>query len=240
MKLLLTSNGITNQSIHSALVGLLGKPVAEANALLIPTAIYPFAGSPGYAMQAINGRPNAPLSQLGWQSLGLLELSVLPSIEKEIWLPGLQQADALLFWGGDPLFLAYWLQASGLASLLPSLLDKLVYVGVSAGSIAASKLFGEAYTNPPGGFRHVLSSEEVFLGDIKRTLQIGHGVGLVDFALIPHFCNPNHPDASLTNAEAWAKKLPVPVYAIDDQTAIKVVDNSVEVVSEGVWKLFNV
>ena len=64
------------------------------------------------------------------------------------------------------------------------------------------------------------------------------GVGLVDFAVIPHLNNEDHPDASLTNAEEWAARLPVPTYAIDDQTAIKVTNSTVEVVSEGQWKLF--
>ncbi len=63
-------------------------------------------------------------------------------------------------------------------------------------------------------------------------------MGLVDFAVIPHLDNEDHPDASMVNAEIWAAKLPVPVYAIDDQTALKVVDGTVDVVSEGHWKLF--
>jgi dipeptidase E len=46
------------------------------------------------------------------------------------------------------------------------------------------------------------------------------------------------PENSTANAEKWAAEMPVPSYAIDDQTAIKVTDGSVEVVSEGHWKLF--
>jgi dipeptidase E len=36
-----------------------------------------------------------------------------------------------------------------------------------------------------------------------------------------------------------AKDIEIPLYAIDDQTAVKVVDGKVEVVSEGTWKRFN-
>jgi dipeptidase E len=145
-------------------------------------------------------------------------------------------------WGGDVLYLSYWMRQSGLTDLLPSLLRKLVYVGVSAGSMAVSSTFGEACTNLPAGSHDALTSEKVVFptprGEISRTLITGHGAGLVDFALIPHLDHEDHPDASLANAEKWAAKLPAAVYAIDDQTAIKVVDDTVEVISEGHWKLF--
>jgi len=243
MKLLLTSSGITNKSIHDALVDLLGKPIAESNALFIPTAIYPFPGGVHYAYQAIQGRPGSPFTNLGWKSLGVLELTALPSIDKKVWIPSLEEADALLVWGGDVLYLSYWMRESGLADLLPSLTRKLVYVGVSAGSMAVSSTFGETCRNPPAGSHTALTSENMVFatpkGDINRILITARGAGLVDFALIPHLNGEEFLDASEANAEIWAAKLPVPVYAIDDQTAIKVVDDTVEVISEGHWKLFN-
>lgn len=241
MKLLLTSSGISNTSINDALVDLLGKPIAESNALFIPTAIYPFPGGAGMAYQAISGKSQSPLCGLGWKSLGVLELTALPSIDRNAWLPSVEAADALLAWGGDPLFLAYWMRQSGLAEVLPAVLRKTVYVGVSAGSMATASTFAEAYSHPPSGANNALKTEEIVLpqGDIRRTFAMAHGAGLVDFAVIPHLENKNHPDASLANAETWAAKLPVPVYAIDDQTAIKVTGDTVEVISEGRWKLFN-
>lgn len=239
MKLLLTANGITNQSINNALTELLGKPIAESAALFIPTAIYPFPGGGNYAMQAIGGKLGGPFTQLGWKSLGLLELSILPGVEKEVWLQAIRETDALLFWGGDPIFLAYWLEASGLAKELPSLLNKTVYVSVSAGSMAVCSIIGETYTDLPKCTHQALSSEEILFGDVRRTFQTAHGAGLVDFAIIPHFDNVNHPDASVVNAEKWAKKIPAPVYAIDNNTAIKVHDKTIEVVSEGKWVLYN-
>jgi len=124
MKLLLTSSGISNPSINDALVELLGKPVAECNALFVPTAIYPFPGGPKSAFEAISGTASSPLSELGWKSLGVLELTALPSIEKDVWVSAVQDTDALLVWGGDPVYLAYWLKHSGLAGLLPSLLSR--------------------------------------------------------------------------------------------------------------------
>jgi dipeptidase E len=242
MRALLTSAGITNSSIQDALVDLLGKPIAESNALFIPTAIYPFPGGPGMAWRAISGQGPAPLADLGWKSLGILELSVLPSIDEAAWVPTVRDADALLVWGGDPLFLADWMRRCGLADLLPTLRPEAVYVGVSAGSIAVTSIFVETYTEPPRGTDGPLKSEHIVFatprGDIDRTLVTGQGAGLVDFAVIPHLEHPDHPDASLANAEKWAARIPAPTYAIDDDTAIKVVDGAAEVVSEGQWKLF--
>jgi dipeptidase E len=241
MRALLTSSGITNGSIHDALVDLLGKPIAESDALFIPTAIYPFPGGATMAWRALCGQTSAPLCGLGWKSLGILELSVLPSIEQAGWLPAVRNADALLFWGGDPLFLADWMRRSGLADLLPALRSEAVYVGVSAGSIAATSTFVETYREPPGGGGSLKSEHILFStpqGDVGRTLVTGQGAGLVDFALIPHLEHPDHPDASLANAQRWAAHIPAPTYAIDDQTAIRVLDGDVQVVSEGQWKLF--
>jgi len=152
-----------------------------------------------------------------------------------------ESADALLFWGGDPLYLSFWLQQSGLADLLPTLTGS-VYVGTSAGAMAAASTFGETYTEPPSGDCSPLTTEDMVFatpdGDISRAFVTAAGAGLVDFALIPHLDNPDHPDASLANAESWAAKLHVPTYAIDDQTALKVTDAGVDVVSEGTWRLF--
>ena len=206
MRLLLTSAGIKNTSIHDVLVGLLGKPIADSNALCIPTAIYAFPGGAGSAWKLISGRAASPLCELGWKSLGVLELTALPSIEKTHWTTAVQETDALLVGGGDPLYLCYWIQQSGLADLLPSL-HETVWVGVSAGSL-------------------VMGTD----GD--------RALGIVDFAMFPHLDHAAMPDHSMANAERWAAGLPVPGYAIDDETALKVTDGSVEVVSEGHWKRF--
>ncbi len=240
MKLLLTSSGISNPAIHDVLVGLLGKPVAESSALFVPTAIYPFPGRTRGAFQAISGHAKSPLCDLGWKSIGVLELTALPSIEEEVWAAAVREADALLVWGGDPVYLSYWLKHSGLAGLLPSL-PETVYVGVSAGSIAMAGPFGETYHDAPRCSGERLSSEDIVFagpeGEVTMTLVMAEGAGLVDFAIIPHVEFDDHQDVA--NAEKWAARLPVPTYAIDDDTAIKVTDGTVEVVSRGHWKLFN-
>src|SRR5213596_688682 len=154
MRFLLTSAGIKNTSIHDALVDLLGKPIAESTALCIPTASYGHPmGGPGAAWRFISGRASTPMCELGWKSLGVLELTALPSIDEEQWVPLVQQTDVLVVNGGDPLYLCYWMRQSGLADLLPSLRDT-VYVGLSAGSMVMAPNIGEDFvrwTPPTGG-----------------------------------------------------------------------------------------
>jgi dipeptidase E len=242
LRALLTSAGIKNSSIHDALTDLLDKPIAESNALFIPTGVYPFPGGPRMAWQAICGKASSPLAELGWKSLGVLELTALPSIEEAAWVPTVRDADALLVWGGDPLFLANWMRRSGLTGLLPTLRSEVVYVGVSAGSMAATSIFVETYVEPPRGNDAPLKSEDIVFataqGDVDRLLVTGQGAGLVDFAVIPHLEHADHPDASFANAERWAARIPAPTYAIDDETAIRVIEGAAQVVSEGHWRLF--
>src|SRR6266571_1380544 len=220
MRFLLTSAGIKNTSIHNALVDLLGKPIAESSALCIPTAVYAIPGGAGHAWRFFSGQATTPMCEVGWKSLGVLELTALPSIDEEHWVAMVQETDVLLVNGGDPLYLCYWMRQSGLADLLPELGGETVYVGLSAGSMVMTPNIGEYFVGwkPPTG------------GD--RTL------GMVDFSIFPHLDNPDLPYNTLAHAEKWAAGMPVPSYAIDDQTALQVVDGVVEVVSEGHWKRF--
>ncbi|MBI1277760.1 MAG: peptidase E [Anaerolineaceae bacterium] len=223
MKLLLTSAGIKNPSINKALLDLLGKPIAECSALAIPTAGYGHSQvKPFMAWRFISGQePQCPMTELGWKSVGVLELTALPSIEKERWVSWIHETDVFLVNGGDPLYLSYWMQQSGLAELLPSLNDK-VWVGLSAGSMIMAPNIGEFFV----GWKPPINS------DSDKTL------GIVDFAIYPHLDHPQLPYNTMANAEKWAATMTVPAYAIDDETAIKVVDGTVEVISEGHWKQF--
>ncbi|HEV2704091.1 MAG TPA: Type 1 glutamine amidotransferase-like domain-containing protein, partial [Steroidobacteraceae bacterium] len=167
-----------------------------------------------------------------------------PSIREEYWTAAVREVDALLVWGGDVLFLRHWMRQSGLADLFASLRPEMVYVGVSAGSMVVTSHIGETYTNqrPPSGSD--IKSEEILLptpqGElINVCLTVAPGLGLADFSLIPHVDHEKFPENSLANVARWASKVPSRMYAIDDQTAIKVADGAVEVISEGSWKLFD-
>ena len=219
MKLLLTSGGVTNTSIREALEDLLGKPIRESNALCIPTAQW---GHPKCGPTSVRGfvcgkPPWGGMTALEWKSLGVLELTALSSIDEERWLPWVREADVLLVDGGEATYLCHWMNESGLADLLPALPDT-VWVGVSAGSMVMTPRIGTDFVRWP-------SARD------DRTL------GVVDFSIFPHL--NAFPTNTLADAERWAADIGAPAYAIDEQTAIQVVDATVEVVSEGNWKLFN-
>jgi dipeptidase E len=221
MKLLLTSGGVSNPTIRDALVAMLGKPIEEATALCIPTAMYghPSVGPGVRTWQFISGASENPMVDLGWKSVGVLELTALPSIDEERWVPLVREADVLLASGGDALYLAHWMRESGLADLLPSL-DDTVWVGLSAGSMVMTPRIGQDFTQwqPRNGDETTL--------------------GLVDFSICPHLAPDGMPGNSMAEAEEWAATIGVPAYAMDDQSAIAVVDGTVEVISEGQWRHF--
>ena len=220
MKLLLTSGGVTNDSIRESLVDLLGKPIGDCTALCIPTAQYghPMC-NPMSARRFVVGSESSDITGLGWKSVGLLELTALPSMSRERWVPWVQEADALLVDGGEATYLCHWMRESGLAELVPSLADT-VWVGVSAGSMVMTPRIGTDFMawDPPGGS--------------DKTL------GIVDFSIFPHLDHEMMPENTLPAAEHWAAELRLPAYAIDDQTAISVSDGTVHVVSEGHWTYF--
>ena len=221
MRLLLTSGGVTNTSIHDALVELLGKPIAESSAVCIPTAMYghPMAGPGVKAWQFISGTSENPMVELGWKSVGVLELTALPSIDEEHWVPLVRETDVLLVSGGDALYLCHWMRQSGLTDLLASL-SETVWVGLSAGSMVMTPRIGEDFVQwrPPTGDDSTL--------------------GIVDFSICPHLAREGMPGNSMAEAESWAANIDGPAYAVDDETAFKVRDGDVEVVSEGHWRLF--
>jgi len=218
VKLLLTSGGVTNTSIRDALVDLLGKPISESSALCIPTAQW---GHPMCGPASVRGFVAAEpewqhLSRLGWASLGVLELTALPSIGEERWVPWVREADVLLVDGGDATYLCHWMRQSGLSEVMSSL-PEMVWVGVSAGGMVMTPRIGADFVEWPSA-------------PDDRTL------GVVDFSIFPHL--DAFPQNTLADAERWAADIGVPAYAIDEQTAIKVTDGTVEVISEGRWKAF--
>lgn len=222
MKLLLTSGGVTNESIRAALIGMLRKPLAECRALFIPTAQWGHpACSPESVFDGIAGRSadRPGLCALGWKSVGVLELTALPTIPRERWVPWVRDADVLLVDGGDAAYLCHWMRESGLVDLLPTLPDT-VWVGISAGSMVMTPRIGAEFLewNPDGG---------------DKTL------GLVEFSIFPHLNYPGWSHNTTEAARRWATKIPGPAYAIDDQTAISVVDGTVDVISNGYWEPLN-
>lgn len=231
MKLLLTSAGITNDSIRNALVDLLGRPITECKAVVVPTAVYAMRGGPAFATLLLQD-----LAAMGWDEFGVLELTALPTLLEEHWRPGLDAADVIIVAGGNTGYLSYWWQHSGLAALLPEVLRDTVYVGISAG--------GTTITHSLNVDREHLERTGIYYDDeYDEAAPPGAGsdraLGLVDFVIRPHLGADYFPTATMELMKTAAAKVDVPLYAIDDQTAIKVVDGVVEVVSEGDWTVFN-
>lgn len=232
VKLLLTSAGVTNDSLRRALVELLGKPVEECTAVQVPTAIYASPGGPADAWEMAKY-----FGGMGWKELGILELTALPTLEQDHWVPALESADAILVGGGNTGYLSYWFQKSGLADRIPALLQgNAVYVGISAGSLMTTKGLNVD--------RERLERTGVYYDDeydeaAPPNAGSDWALGLVDFVIRPHLNADYFPQMTMEMMRRAAAKVDVPLYAIDDQTAVKVLDDQIEVVSEGAWKLFD-
>ncbi len=218
MKLLLTSGGITNASISQALLELTGKPFNECSLAFIPTASNIYRGDKGWLIDDLR-----TFQTLGFKSIDLIDISALP---KDQWLMGFEAADVLVFEGGSTFYLKEWMARSGLAEILPNLLKTNVYVGISAGSIVVGKSldlnFSERlYAEPIGSYAD------------------DHGLGLVEFLVRAHVDSPAFPGMTFEVLDKIAEERSEPFYALDDQSALKVVDGVVEVVSEGKWKKYH-
>ncbi len=219
MDYLLTSGGVQNPSIHNALREMLRKPIEECHAIAITTASYALGRGTDLAVNFIQGKDEAPMVDLGWKSVGLLELSAVSVIDPAIWQPAVEQADVILVNGGDPLFLHHWFVESGFDRMLPNLTG--VYVGMSAGSMILTPRIGTDFV------------------EWKKTPEQSDAtLGLVDFSIFPHLDHPQLPDNHLQAAKSWAETLTNPAYAIDDATAIRVIGSNVDVISEGKWVQF--
>lgn len=231
MKMLLTSAGLTNESLRQALLRLLGRPFAECSAVHIPTAAYGLEGGVGFA-----AAPGGYWAEFGWRSIGQLELTALPNLPEQLWLPELEAAHAILVAGGNTGYLSYWFRESGFAGVLPRLLENAVYVGVSAGSMIMTPAL-QVDTER-------LTTTDVFYDEeydeaAPPGLGADFALGLVDFAVRPHLDSADFGvDLGSETMERAAAKVDRPLYAIDDNSGILVDGDLVEVISEGAWRRF--
>lgn len=231
MKLLLTSLGVSNASIRAALVDMLGKPIDESNAVCVPTAIYALPNGVADSWQMLREFAN-----MNWRDFGVLELTTLPTIRERDWLPTVEAADCIIVGGGNSGFLLYWMEHSGFGARLPGLLMDKVYLGVSAGSmyVTHSYQIDQEVLARTGIYRDPEYEE-----DAPPNAGSDKTLGLVDFVIRPHLNAEYFPTATLARFAQTAARIDVPLYAIDDQTALKVVDGVIDVISEGEWKLFD-
>lgn len=217
MKLLLTSGGLENKSIIKALLKLTEKPFDQLKVAFIPTASNVEEGDKRWLINDLK-----KLQELEFSSIDIVDISALP---KNIWQKRLEVADIFFFEGGNTCHLIYWIKKSGLINLLPELLKTKVWVGVSAGSMVVTK---EISLNDS----EMLYSEE---DDMENNA----GLGYLDFHIRPHLNNEDFPNVTLKNIQKVADKTKETIYALDDNSAIQVIDGNISVISEGIWKKFN-
>lgn len=219
MKLLLTSSGFTNDSIRQAFLAMCDKPVGDMKLAFIPTAANVVEGDKEWLIDDLDN-----CRKLGFSEIDIVDFSAIP---KAMWLPRLQSADAFLFGGGNTFHLMYCLERFGLKEELPSLLTSRIYVGISAGSMVTTNSLilsqsAKLYTE--------------YSGKLKNDDQ---GLGFVKFHIRPHLNSEWFPSVRIPVLEKLAEKIPDPIYALDDNSAVSVIDEKIEVVSEGEWKKFN-
>ena len=217
MKLLLTSAGITNQSILKALDDLAGKPLDQLKIAFIPTAANLEPGDKNWLINDLRR-----LSFLKFKEIDLVDISALP---QNIWQERLENADVLFVEGGNTYHLMYWFNQSGLSKILPKLLETKIYIGVSAGTIITTpSLINADFESEP--LKQI--NQEIF----------NDGLSLVDFMVEPHINSPYFSESTLANLEKRSKKYKYTIYGIDDETAIKIDGDKIGIVSNGVWKKF--
>lgn len=218
MKLLLTSAGNTNKSIQNALLKLLGKPFKDARMVFVPTAANPEKGTDKWLPTDIRR-----FKELGFVAFNVIDISAVP---KEEWLPIFDKADVFVFGGGDVYYLLQWMTKSGLRDLLPEFLKTKVYVGISAGSMVTAKVIQ-------------LSTHGILYYEKTGRLEKAEGLGFVNFELRPHLNSKFFPMVRIPELQKLAQETDRTFYALDDDSAIQVVDGEIAVISEGEWKKFH-
>lgn len=218
MKLLLTSKGIANKSIENALLNLLGKPFEESIAVFVPTSGNIQKGDKTWFVDEMNS-----FRKLNFKEFQIFDIAI---VSKELWLEAFEKSDIIIFGGGNNEYLLEQLDKLGAREVLIEFVKTRVYAGISAGSMVTG----------PTDF---LSSKSISYFEQHGKIKELHGLGLVNFETRSHFNSSHFPKVRIDFLQKLANETTRTFYAIDDQTAIQVVDQEVTVVSEGQWKKFN-
>ncbi len=218
MKALLTSSGITNPTLKNVLQQLAGKPLTELSAVFIPTAA-----------SAVNEEKTWLIENLvqtrdcGFKYLDIVDIA---AVKPENWRPRLEKADIIFMGGGNTFHLMWHITQSGLAEILQRLLESKIYVGISAGSM----VMGPRLDIPYNDFLYPGETNEMGVKD---------GLSIVDFCLLPHLNSEYFTNLRENKIAKCAEEIDIPTYAVDDNTAIKIEGDKLEVVGEGDHIVFN-
>jgi dipeptidase E len=230
MKLLLTSQSIHNKSIEAALRSLLDKPSTDSTLVYITTSQNAAVGDKSWLIQNLNDVYN-----MGWKSFEIIDLAAVIDLPKAMWWDRILAADVLFVGGGANFYIGYWLEKSGLAAALPELLKSKVYVGASAGSMVTTA----SITTASQALKQIADDLPLDMESLGITGQSSpRSLGLVNILLRPHYTDPHYSYITDDVLQKVATMNNCPLYALDDDSALKVVGDSIEVVSEGIWKKF--
>lgn len=232
MKLLLTSNGITNPVIQRAFSEMINGRT-DLKVAIIPTAsdtiewVPEKEGSKEYIAKLVPEKKEKNAEWLNnykreWVEKGydvvIADLKEDPEKIKE----KLESVDVIDVTGGDVNYLLDWAKKSKLDTYLKELLDKgVVYIGTSAGGGLVSPDIGLTWWDPGMSTDHV-------------------GLGIVDFVVVPH----QKEDAGKSEEKLIERKrylqsvvnFPWKVYLVQDGQAIKVIGENVEHIGPGIKK----
>jgi dipeptidase E len=219
MNLLLTAAGLRNETLQGALRDMLGKPFGSANVVYVPTASLAEPGDHTWFVAHLNR-----LHGLGWRQFDVLELNGLP---RPMVLDRLLAADVIYVEGGNHYHLARSITGNHLADGFLEALKDRVYVGVSAGSMIFS--------------RNLTAHSADVIGDAADLHALGATnleppFGLFDWYLKPHLYSPDFPERDDTWADRITARADFPLYFIDDDTALRIRDGKIDVISEGRWR----
>jgi dipeptidase E len=217
MKLLLTSNGFSNQAIAATLFELVGKRPEDTTLVFISTASNIQTGDKSWF---INDLVN--IKKQNFKTIAITDFSAVP---ENIWWPQLKEADVLFFEGGNSYYLMECMNKFGLSKILPEMLKTKIYVGVSAGSMVT------------GPDLNLVLSKTIYGENAETNTMVG--LGLVDFYFLPHLNSPHFGPRIEDNLKKAMKDISKKTYVLDDQTALKVVDGKVDIVGGGKYLIFN-
>jgi len=222
MKLLLTSNGLSNDSIANAFQELIGKKPQDSRVAFIPTAANPEHDSKDWLVDDMYR-----IKEYGY----FIDIIELTAFKQEQLEEILSSMDAVFVGGGNSFYLSYWMQQSGTFDLLKEFVKTKVYAGISAGSmVAGTSLVPSDALDDIQKFKDDMYYEEIIQGEASDK-----ALGFANIVFRPHLNSGIFPKVRKEVLEQIQDKLVAPMYALDDMSALKIVDGNIEVVTEGEW-----
>lgn len=216
MKFLLTSAGITNKTLVKTLTDLLGKPESETSVLFIPTAANTIQGDKGWLIDNL-----VQIQNQGYKSVDILDIA---SVSEHVWRARMEAADVICFGGGNEQYLAKVIKEKGIDKALSELLKTRVWMGISAGSMVVGQFLSF-------DLMKVIYPEEVYE-------ELAEPLAYVDCLFIPHLNSEYFSQVRKNILERYKADLKFPLYACDDDSALKIIDGKIEVVGEGDYVVF--